>query len=88
MADYKTNPALPVANQFVEDVFGIPNAVAVDCSVLPLSDGSAIIQYRGSSISTADFAGVPAGIIYDIAQGKVYVKNFSGSWAQIQYTSV
>jgi hypothetical protein len=85
MADYKTNPALPVANQFVEDAFGIPNAVALECSVLPLSDGSAIIQYRGASISTADFAGVPAGVIFDIAQGTAYVKDFGGSWAALQY---
>lgn len=83
----KTNCLDVVSNQTVEDAFGIPNATAVECGVLPLSNGGAVVLYYGASISLADFAGVKNGVLVDIKAGKVYTKFTGGSWQGIEYTA-
>lgn len=79
----KTNCVTPANNQYVEDLFGITNAVAAEISVLPLSDGSYLIQYKGTSIDVADYANIPSGVIFDLAASKVYTKEVGGSWTVV-----
>jgi len=87
MSEFKTNAVVPVANQFVEDRFGITNAVAADIAVIPLSDGSAIVLYKGTSINTANYANILSGVIVDLAAGKIYTREVGGAWTGITYTA-